>query len=258
MSRILLMGGIFVILFILERVIPQVDKDVVEKSHDINNIGLGIINLLIGRYFALFTVYALAKYIESLRVGVINMTPLDYKFKLILGIIFLDCINYWWHRFLHRVSFLTRFHSIHHTDRLLNVSSALRFHFLEVLMGHIFKLPFIFLIGIPVEALLFYDVVFNANVYFHHSNIKINKRLDIFLSKIIVTPYIHRIHHSLKYKESNSNFSSFLIIWDKIFGTFSPQGDISTPKYGIPGYTENKYQHFSYMIKQPFMKKKII
>lgn len=121
-------------------------------------------------------------------------------------------------------------------------------------MGHLFKLPFILLMGIPVEALLLYDVIFNINVYFHHSNIRINWSLDTFLSKLIVTPYIHRIHHSLKWKESNSNFSSFLILWDKIFGTFLPQGDISTPKYGIPGYTEEKYQHFSYMIRQPFMK----
>jgi len=184
------------------------------------------------------------------------MSSLGFKFKLILGVIFLDCINYWWHRLVHKVSFLWRFHSIHHTDKLLNVSSALRFHFLEVLMGHLFKFPFLFLLGIPVEALLLYDVIFNTNVYFHHSNIRIYKSLDIFLSKIIVTPYIHRIHHSLKWKETNSNFSSFLIIWDKIFGTFFPQGEISTSKYGIPGYTEDKYQHFSYMIKQPFIENK--
>ena len=255
MIRIIIMGSVFFILFILERIIPQVDKDIVEKNHDIDNISLGIINLFIGRYFALFTVYFLAKYIETLKIGAINIVSLDYKYKIILGIISLDCINYWWHRLAHNISFLRQFHNVHHTDKLLNVSSALRFHFLEVLMGHLFKLPFIFLLGIPVEALLLYDVIFNANVYFHHSNIKINKKLDLFISKIIVTPYLHRIHHSLKYKETNSNFSSFLVIWDKLFGTFFPQGDISTPKYGIPGYKENKYQHLSYMVRQPFIKK---
>jgi len=256
MERFILMGGFFLLLFILERIIPQVNKDIVEKRHDINNIGLGVINLFIGRYFALFTVYALAKYIENMEVGVINMISLDSKLKLLLGVIFLDCVNYWWHRLLHRISFLMCFHNVHHTDRLLNVSSSLRFHFFEVLMGHLFKLPFILLMGIPVEAILFYDVIFNINVYFHHSNIKINRNLDIFLSKIIVTPYIHRIHHSLKWKESNSNYSSFLILWDKIFKTYTPQNEFSTPKYGIPGYTQVKYQHFSYMIKQPFIKNK--
>ncbi|MCS5423149.1 MULTISPECIES: sterol desaturase family protein [Psychrilyobacter] len=256
MERLILMGGIFLMLFILERIMPQVGRNIVGKSHDISNLGLGAVNLLIGRYFALFTVYALAKYLENLEVGVMNMTSFDSKFKLILGVILLDCVNYWWHRLLHRVSFLMRFHSVHHTDRLLNVSSALRFHFFEVLMGHLFKLPFILLMGIPVEALLLYDVIFNINVYFHHSNIRINRSLDLLLSKLIVTPYIHRIHHSLKWKESNSNFSSFLILWDKIFGTFHPQGDISTPKYGIPGYTQDKYQHFSYMMKQPFIEEK--
>ena len=258
MERLILMGGIFLMLFILERIIPQVDKNIVGRSHDISNLGLGVFNLLIGRYFALFTVYALAKYLESLEVGLMNMTitSFDSKLKLILGVIFLDCVNYWWHRLLHRSFFLMRFHSIHHTDKLLDVSSALRFHFLEVLMGHLFKLPFILLMGIPVEALLLYDVIFNINVYFHHSNIRINRSLDILLSKLIVTPYIHRIHHSLKWKESNSNFSSFLILWDKIFGTFLPQGEISTPRYGIPGYGDEKYQHFIYMIKQPFIEER--
>lgn len=255
MERFILMVGFFFLLFILERIIPQVNKNIVGKRHDINNIGLGVINLFIGRHFALFTVYALSKYLENMRVGVINMTSLDSKFKLLLGVIFLDCVNYWWHRLLHRNSFLMRFHTIHHTDKLLNVSSALRFHFFEVLMGHLFKLPFILLMGIPGEALLLYDVIFNINVYFHHSNIRINRNLDIFLSKVIVTPYIHRIHHSLKWKESNSNFSSFLLLWDKVFGSFLPQGEISTPKYGIPGYVEKKYQHFIYMIKQPFIEK---
>ena len=255
MERLILMGGFFFLLFILERIIPQVNKNIGGKRHDINNIGLGVVNLFIGRYFALFTVYTLAKYLENMEVGIINMISLDYRLKLMTGIIVLDCINYWWHRLLHRNSFLMRFHTIHHTDRLLNASSALRFHFFEVLMGHLFKLPFILLIGIPVEALLLYDVIFNINVYFHHSNIKINRSLDIFLSKFIVTPYIHRIHHSLKWKESNSNFSSFLILWDKTFGTYFPQREVSTPKYGIPGYVEDKYQHLSYMIKQPFIEK---
>ncbi len=255
MGRLILIGGFFFILFILERIIPQIDRNIVGKKHDISNLGLGVINLFIGRYFALFTVYALAKYLENLEIGLINITSLDSKFKLLLGVIFLDCINYWWHRLLHTIPFLMRFHNIHHTDRLLNVSSALRFHFFEVLMGHLFKLPFILLIGIPIEALLLYDIIFNINVFFHHSNIKINRRLDIFLSKLIVTPYIHRIHHSLKWKEANSNFSSFLILWDKFFRTFLPQGEISTPKYGIPGYTQEKYQNFLYMVKQPFIEK---
>ncbi len=253
MERLILMGGFFLLLFIFERIVPQMDRNIVRKGHDISNLGLGAVNLILGRYFSLFTVYALAKYLENMEFGLMNMTTFNFKTKLILGVVFLDCINYWWHRLLHRIPFLMRFHSVHHTDRLLNVSSALRFHFFEVLLGHLFKLPFIFLTGIPVEALLLYDVIFNMNVYFHHSNIRISRSLDMFISKFIVTPYIHRIHHSLKWKESNSNFSSFLILWDKIFGTFFPQGKISTAKYGIPGYTQEKYQHFTYMIKQPFI-----
>ena len=165
MERLILMSGIFLLLFIFERIIPQVNRNIVGKNHDISNIALGIINLIIGRSFALFIVYTLAKYVENLNFGFMNMTHFDSKVKFILGVIFLDCLNYWWHRMVHKISFLMRFHSIHHTDRLLNVSSALRFHFLEVILGHLFKLPFIFLIGIPVEALLLYDVIFNMNVY---------------------------------------------------------------------------------------------
>lgn len=240
--------------FILERVFPELDTTIVGKHHDVSNIGLGAINLIIGRSFAAFTVFTLANFLSSESLGVFNILNLDYKLETFIGIILLDCLNYWWHRLVHKISFLWKFHNIHHTDRLLNVSSALRFHLLEVLIGYLFKLPFILLIGIPVRALIFYEVILNANVYFHHSNIKINRKLDLFISNIIVTPYIHRIHHSLSLKKSY-NFSSVLIFWDKAFNSFYPQEEISTPKYGVPGFSDRRYQSFIYMLKQPFIEK---
>jgi len=252
MYRFLIMGGVFLLFFVCERLFPQLDRNIAGKNHCIHNMTLGFVNLLFGRYFALFTVYYVAVSIENLGFGLLSYSP--YNLKVISGIILLDCINYWWHRSLHRFNFLMNFHNVHHTDQLLDTSSALRFHFIEVLIGHLFKLPFIILFGIPVISLLLYDVIFNINVYFHHSNIRINRKVDLILSKVIVTPYLHRIHHSLKWKESNSNFSSFLILWDKVFGSFFPQGEQSTPKYGVPGYNDKKYQTFYYMIKQPFSK----
>lgn len=250
----IILSGLFLVFFILERILPQVDTAIVGKYHDASNIGLGTINLLAGRSFATLTVFTLANFLSTKELGILNILELDYKLKIFIGIISLDCLNYWWHRLVHKVSFLWKFHNIHHTDRLLNVSSALRFHLLEVLIGYLFKLPFLLLMGIPVKALIFYEVILNSNVYFHHSNIKINRKLDLFISNIIVTPYIHRIHHSLRLKKSY-NFSSVLVFWDKIFGSFYPQEEISTPKYGVSGFSDSKYQSFLYMLKQPFIEK---
>lgn len=254
MINLILLGGIFLLFYIVESALPQIRGEGFKKNHDLSNLGLGVINFLLSRYFALIITFTLVKTLQNRGIGILNYFQFQGKYPLILGIVMLDCINYWWHRLLHRVPLFMRFHTVHHTDTLLDVSSALRFHFVEVLAGHLFRVPFILILGLPLESLIFYDIIFNINVYFHNSNIRINRTLDIALSKVIVTPYIHRIHHSTKWKEANSNFSSFLLLWDRLFTTYTPQGEISTPKYGIPGYTDDRYQNFSYMVRQPFIK----
>ncbi len=250
MTNLILLGGVFLLFYMFETLLPQMSGGAFKRKHDLSNLGLGVINLLLSRYFALIITLTLMKNLQI--SGAVYYLQLNEKAALILGVIALDSINYWWHRFLHRVPLLMRFHTVHHTDTLLDVSSALRFHFVEVLAGHLFRIPFILILGLPLSSIILYDIIFNINVYFHHSNIRINRRLDIALSKFIVTPYIHRIHHSTKWREANSNFSSFLLLWDRLFNTFTPQGEVSTPRYGIPGYTEEKYQTLLYMIRQPF------
>ncbi len=254
MINFILLGGLFLLFYILETALPQIKGESSKKNHDLSNLGIGAINFLLSRSFALIITYTLIKNLQMKGIGVFNYLHLLEKPALILGIIILDCINYWWHRLLHRVPLLMRFHTVHHTDKLLDVSSALRFHFIEVLAGHLFRIPFILILGLPLKSLILYDLIFNINVYFHHSNIRISRPLDIALSKVIVTPYIHRIHHSIKWREANSNFSSFLLLWDRLFGTYTPQGEISTPKYGIPGYNDDRYQTFLYMVRQPFIR----
>ncbi|WP_320046285.1 sterol desaturase family protein [uncultured Ilyobacter sp.] len=253
MNRGLLLLFIFLFFFALERFQPQMDSSKRSKKHDGTNIKLGIINTILGRLIAIFTVYSVALFLEKNNLGLFNMISLNKNLILLLEILLLDLINYTWHRLLHNINFLRRFHNVHHTDKFLNSTSALRFHVIEIFFGNIFRLVPIAILGIGVEAVLMYEVILNSNVYFHHSNIKIPINLDIMLSKVIVTPYLHRIHHSIKYRESNSNYSSFLIIWDKIFRSFTPQGEVSTPKYGIPGYNEEEAQKFYFLLRQPFL-----
>ncbi len=253
LNRAILLLFVFLIFFTLERVLPQMDNSNRSKKHDGTNIKLGIINTVLGRLIAVFTVYTAASFAERNTIGLFNMVQWNKNTVLISEILILDLINYTWHRLLHNINFLRRFHNVHHTDRFLNSTSALRFHIIEIFFGNLFKLIPLVILGMSVEAVLLYEVILNSNVYFHHSNIRIPIKLDLLLSKVIVTPYLHRIHHSIKYKESNSNYSSFLIIWDKIFGSFIKQGEISTPKYGIPGYNEEWSQKFYFLLKQPFL-----
>lgn len=254
LDRGLLLLFIFLFFFALERLQPQMDNSKRSKQHDETNIKIGIINTVLGRLIAILTVYAVVSFFEKNNWGLFNLISLNTNMILLLEILLLDLTNYTWHRLLHNINFLRRFHNVHHTDKFLNSTSALRFHIIEIFLGNIFRLVPIALLGISIEAVLMYEVILNGNVYFHHSNIKIPVKIDIILSKVIVTPYLHRIHHSIKYKESNSNYSSFLIFWDKIFRSFTPQGKFSTSKYGIPGYNEEGYQKFYFLLKQPFLK----
>ncbi|WP_319205250.1 sterol desaturase family protein [uncultured Ilyobacter sp.] len=254
MNRGLLLLFIFLFFFALERLQPQMDSNKRSKKHDGTNIKLGIINTVLGRLIAIFTVYTVALFLEENGLGLFNIVSMNKNLILFIEILLLDLTNYTWHRLLHNINFLRRFHNVHHTDKFLNSTSALRFHIIEIFLGNLFRLVPIALLGIGIEAVLIYEVILNGNVYFHHSNIKIPMKIDIILSKVIVTPYLHRIHHSIKFKESNSNYSSFLIIWDKLFRSFTPQGEVSTEKYGIPGYDEEGYQKFNFLIRQPFLK----
>jgi sterol desaturase/sphingolipid hydroxylase (fatty acid hydroxylase superfamily) len=155
----------------------------------------------------------------------------------ILSFLILDLYMYLWHRLMHTLPLPWRFHRLHHTDLYMNVSTAYRFHPIEVIVSMIPKLILIWWLGISGNFALTYELVFTVIVALHHSNLALPDSLDRLLANIIVTPNYHRIHHSQIIAETNSNYGSVFTWWDRIFGSYRQRSDIDKIALGVDDET---------------------
>ena len=138
---------------------------------------------------------------------------------LILDLLLLDALIYWWHRANHVVPFLWRFHEIHHRDGFLDTTSALRFHFGEVLLSAAARALIIILFAIPFQSVVVFEALVLAAALFHHSNLKLPARWEALLARIVVTPSIHWVHHHAKRSDTDANYATILSLWDPLFGS---------------------------------------
>ena len=181
---------------------------------------IAIINTVIMRLPTIFLVIPALMLINENEYGILNVYDYSFFVKGMISLILLDLAFYWWHRINHTVNFFWRFHSVHHLDTHLDVTTSLRFHIGELIMSAMFKVILIFTIGIPISIFIFYEIILSASNQFHHSNIAIPAKLNRALEKFIVTPKYHTNHHTVKKESREANYSSILTIWDKIFFTY--------------------------------------
>lgn len=169
---------------------------------------------------------------------------------VILAFLILDGYLYFWHRLMHAWPLGWRFHRVHHTDMAMNVSTAYRFHTIEVLFSNLPKIGLIFLLGIkPIHAAI-YELLFSIVVVFHHSNWNLPYQVDRYLSYFIVTPNYHRLHHSQIVIETNSNYASLLSIWDRLFKSYRHHKNPQTIQLGL--IEEPQELNFVKLLKLPF------
>ncbi len=171
-----------------------------------------------------------------------------------IAFLLLDYSNYLWHIILHKIPLLWRFHLVHHTDLDLDITTAFRFHFGELIGSIFFRGAAVLLIGVSPLMVLIYEIAFDASNQFQHSNIKIPFRLEKIFNKILVTPRMHGIHHSIKKRETDSNFSIIFSFWDRLHHTIRlnvRQDEIIT---GVPAYQDEKELTTGNLLKLPFTK----
>ena len=157
---------------------------------------------------------------------------------LALDILLLDFLIYWWHRANHRVPLLWRFHEVHHLDRFLDTTSALRFHFGEVLLSALARAGVILLLGFPFASVLVFEVLVLFAAVFHHSNLKLPPGLERALSRLVITPSIHWVHHHARRVDTDSNYGTIFSFWDPLFGTRSAKQRDRAMPIGTEGRAE--------------------
>lgn len=173
-----------------------------------------------------------------------------------LAILLLDAWTYLWHRMNHRIAFLWRFHRVHHSDPHMDVTTANRFHIGEIFMSSILRVPVIILLGIQIDQMALYELLMFVVVQFHHANISVTKRWDRVLCFVIVTPFMHKLHHSRWQPETDSNYSSLLSIWDRVFGSFRINENPSSIEIGLHHYDSPEQQSLPGMLKTPWVEPK--
>jgi sterol desaturase/sphingolipid hydroxylase (fatty acid hydroxylase superfamily) len=188
--------------------------------------------------------------------GLVHLVALPPVLGFIASFLLMDLTFYWWHLANHRIGFLWRFHNVHHIDPDLDVSTGFRFHFGEVTMSAAFRVAQVLLIGISMPAFAVYELVFQANTLFHHSNLRLPIRLERILNKVLVTPRMHGIHHSQVRRETNSNYGVVFPWWDRVHRTLGlniPQAEIAI---GIAGYSLPDDNQLRNALLMPFRKQR--
>jgi sterol desaturase/sphingolipid hydroxylase (fatty acid hydroxylase superfamily) len=228
-----------------------------QMRHAVLNLGLGLFNWgLVALVFAGATKLAL-DYSATHTVGVLHHLPSDTPMWLqwVIAFAMMDFWKYLWHRINHRVPLLWRFHAVHHSDSEMDVTSAIRFHTVEILVSAVFLLALNPLFGVSMSQLFAYESAFLFCVMFQHANLKLPLALDRFLRLFIVTPRMHFVHHSDHQPETDSNYTSLFTIWDRLLGTYRVNDDTESITLGLKDHDQHDSQEIMGMLAAPFKKR---
>lgn len=215
--------GVFIIMALWEVLAPRRELHTSKLQRWSNNIALVFINTLVLRLLFPTAAIGVAVFVDYRGWGVLNYFDLSFTVSVILSVIVLDGIIYLQHVMVHAVPALWRIHRVHHADPDFDVTTGVRFHPIEIILSMLIKFAAIIALGPPVIAVMIFEVLLNATSMFNHSNVKLNLALDRLLRIFIVTPDMHRVHHSVEADETNSNFGFSLPWWDRLFGTYRAQ-----------------------------------
>lgn len=241
--------GVLVWLERLRRLRPMVEAKFPRLAR---NLAVAAVGAIVVQLVEIPLIMPLSALMERRGWGLLNWLQFPTWLEVILTVILLDYTLYVWHILTHRVPLLWRFHLVHHVDLDLDASTALRFHFGELMISLPWRAAQVILIGVaPTSFLVWQSFVF-ISILFHHSNVALPIKLERWIVRFFVTPRMHGIHHSIVYEETNSNWSSGLTLWDWLHGTLRlnvPQQEITI---GVPAYREHKEVTVGKILLMPF------
>jgi sterol desaturase/sphingolipid hydroxylase (fatty acid hydroxylase superfamily) len=221
--------------------------------HTIRNAAVGTIGAAAIHLIETPIVVPVAMLAENRGYGLLHRAPLPSLLKVALACILMDYTLYVWHVLVHKHPWLWRFHVVHHADLDLDASTAIRFHFGELLISIPWRLAQIAMIGTGPQALVIWQTATLVSIVFHHSNARLPEAFERALSHLIVTPRMHGIHHSVAADEVNSNWSSGLALWDRLHGTFRLDVPQEAITIGVPGLHAPRAVTLGRMLSFPFV-----
>jgi sterol desaturase/sphingolipid hydroxylase (fatty acid hydroxylase superfamily) len=252
--RLAVFGGVFVVMAVWELLAPRRPQAVARGWRWPNNLGVVAVDVLLVRVLLPITAVGLALIAEAHGIGLFNMIALPTWASIVVSVILLDLAIYLQHVLFHAVPALWRLHRMHHADLEFDVTTGLRFHPIEILLSTGIKLVVVAALGTPAAAVLIFEVLLNATSMFNHSNIRVPAQIDRILRWFVVTPDMHRVHHSILRRETNSNFGFNLPWWDRLLGTYraQPAAGHDAITIGIEQFRDPRELALDRMLLQPF------
>lgn len=219
-----------------------------------NNLGLVLLDTFILRLVFPVAAMGLAVYAETNGWGLLNAWDVPTAVAIVASVLALDLTIYLQHVMFHAVPALWRLHQVHHADIEFDVTTALRFHPIEILLSMVVKLSIVAALGPPAVAVLIFEVLLNGTAMFNHANVRLPKRLDAVLRLVLVTPDMHRVHHSIYPSETNSNFGFNLPWWDMLLGTYTaqPRDGHEDMTIGVEQFRSRRDLWLDRLLIQPF------
>ena len=230
--RMIFFFGILAIMALWEIFLPRRQLTVSKSVRWINNIALVFLNTILLRLIFPLAAVGMTLFATEQNWGLLNYFDLPVIVEFIIAIVIMDLVMYLQHVMVHALPVLWRLHRVHHADLDFDVTTGSRFHPLEILLSMLIKFATIIILGPSVVAVVIFEVLLNLTSMFNHSNVYLHPSIDKWLRWFVVTPDMHRVHHSVEDDETNSNFGFNLPWWDRIFATYKPQ-----PRHGHTGMT---------------------
>ena len=214
---------IFILVALLEIRLPRRTLSTSKKWRWLNNLSIIVINPILLRFVFPILAVGMAQTAQANGWGLLNNIGTSNVIAVGVGIVVLDFVMYLQHVMFHSVPLLWRLHMVHHADLDFDLTTGLRFHPVEIFLSMILKITIIAALGPPVISVLIFEIVLNGMAMFSHGNIKLPQKGDQYLRPFVVTPDMHRVHHSVIIRETNSNYGFNFSIWDRLFGTYLAQ-----------------------------------
>lgn len=203
------------------------------------NLSMMLLNFAILRIFSGGGAFFAAEYAANAQLGIFNQYDFPTGFEFIAGLVVLDIAIYFQHRLLHVIPLFWRFHKVHHSDLGFDTTTAVRFHAVEILFSMYYKIVLVLLLGTSPTVVMTFEIILNACALFNHGNVRIPQSLEKAVRKIVITPDMHRIHHSAAPKETNSNYGFSVPWWDWIFGSYRNEPALTQDKM-VVGINDRK------------------
>lgn len=251
--RLACFAGLLALLVVVERLWPR-RGDHGPRWRPLHNLALAGVDTALLRLVVPAGAIGAALWAQSAGVGLLPALGIDGWGAFAASLLALDCLIYWQHRIFHRVGPLWRLHRVHHTDPAFDVTTALRFHPLEILLSMGIKIAAVMALGCPPEAVLVFEIALNGCAMFNHADLRLPQWLDRGLRLLIVTPDMHRVHHSIDPSETHRNFGFCLSLWDRLFGSYLPQprAGHEAMVLGQPDHRSPTDQRLDRLLLQPF------